>query len=103
MKKAIKKTDKKVTKKNSKLVGAELITFTFNPNKKGKITIKKPIKPELVKQIKTVKELIKLAKDRKSIYNTKTKKRCIPASFYLYMHFIEVVKMIESGYLFVKK
>lgn len=77
MKKAIKKTDKKI--------------------------IKKSVKPELGKNIKSVKALIKLAKEKKSIYNTKTKKRCIPASFYLYMHFIEVVKMIESGYLFVKK
>ena len=76
MKKPIKKTDKKI--------------------------IKKSVKPELGKQIKSAKELFKLENKRKSIYNKKTG-TTIPASFYLYMYFINVCKLIDLGYLYVKK
>ena len=76
MKKPIKKTAKKVNKKS--------------------------VKPELGKQIKSVKELFKLENKKKSIYNKKTG-TTIPASFYLHMYFINVCKLIDLGYLFIKK
>jgi hypothetical protein len=100
MKKAIKKTNKKIINKNSKLVGSELISFKSNKN--GKISIKEPVKHELGKQIKSANELIKLSIKRKVVYNIITG-TTIPASFYLHLHVIDVYRLVDCGYLFVKK
>ena len=76
MKKAIKKTAKKEVKK----------------------TLKKSY--ELGAKIKSVKELVKLAKEKKSVYCKKFANKKASASFVIHRHFIDVYNLIESGLLF---
>ncbi len=76
MKKAIKKTAKKEVKK----------------------TLKKSY--ELGAKIKSVKELVKLAKEKKSVYCKKFAHKKASASFVIHRHFIDVHNLIENGLLF---
>lgn len=70
--------------------------------KQTKKTVKKTSKKiELGKKIQYAKDLIKLESQKKAVYNKLTG-TTIPASFYLHMHFINVVRLVDGGYLFVK-
>ena len=78
MKKVIKKTAKKEVKKTKKSY-------------------------ELGAKIKSVKELVKLAKEKKSVYCKKFAHKKASASFIIHRHFIDVYNLIESGLLFKVK
>ena len=70
--------------------------------KTAKKEIKKTLKKsyELGAKIKSVKELVKLAKEKKSVYCKKFAHKKASASFIIHRHFIDVYSLIESGLLF---
>ena len=71
--------------------------------KTAKKEIKKTTKFEIGTKIKTCKELVKLAKEKKSVYCKKFAHKKASASFIIHRHFIDVYNLIESGLLFKVK
>ena len=75
------------------------LTSTKTANSKEiKKTLKKSY--ELGAKIKSGKELVKLAKEKKSVYCKKFAHKKASASFIIHRHFIDVYSLIESGLLF---
>ena len=71
--------------------------------KTAKKEVKKITKFEIGTKIKTCKELVKLAKEKKSVYSKKFSHKKASASFVIHRHFIDVYNLIESGLLFKVK